>query len=172
MLKSTFLHLKGIGKKTERTLWNKGITTWEVYAASFQKQLSLFSEYAVNNPISESIAAYENDDLSFFAKTLPASEYYRIALEFPQDVLKEFGITGDFIHTPVSQGYVSAKYSQVFNNVLSMDKQNSYRSDFQECDWKIDEKKGQRQGCPLPCSGNERLFCCPLRRAEFRAYSY
>lgn len=87
MLKSTFLHLKGIGKKTERTLWNKGITTWESYAGSFQKQLPLFSEYAVNNPISESIAAYENDDLAFFAETLPTSEYYRIALEFPQDVI-------------------------------------------------------------------------------------
>jgi uncharacterized protein YprB with RNaseH-like and TPR domain/predicted nuclease with RNAse H fold/dephospho-CoA kinase len=87
MLKSTFQHLKGVGEKTERTLWSKGITTWESYAASFQKQLSLFSGFSENTPISESIAAYEDGDIAFFAKTLPTSEYYRVALEFPEDVI-------------------------------------------------------------------------------------
>lgn len=87
MLKSTFQHLKGIGKKTERTLWRKGFTTWGRYVASFQKQLPLFSEDSIDTPLSESIAAYEGGDMFFFANTLPTAEYYRVALEFPQDVL-------------------------------------------------------------------------------------
>ena len=87
MLKSTFQHLKGIGKKTERNFWDKGFTTWELYAASFQKQQRLFSELYLNHLLSDSIAAYESGDMAFFANTLPTAEYYRVALEFPQDVL-------------------------------------------------------------------------------------
>lgn len=87
MLKSTFQHLKGIGPKTERELWTKGITTWDSYVASLPKQLSLFSEITPNTPLNESITAYESGDMSFFFNSLKTSEYYRVALEFPEDVL-------------------------------------------------------------------------------------
>lgn len=88
MLKSTFQHIKGVGKKTERALWRKGFTSWERYVSSFQKkQPSLFSKLSLDTRLSESIAAYESGDMSFFATTLPTAEYYRVALEFPKDVL-------------------------------------------------------------------------------------
>lgn len=87
MLKSTFQHLKGVGKKSERALWQNGFTTWERYAASFPKQCCLFGPPISDCPLDESLAAYERGDMTFFAKTLPTAEYYRVALEFPQDVL-------------------------------------------------------------------------------------
>ena len=87
MLKSTFQHLKGVGKKTERTLWGKGLTTWDAYDAFFTKQLPLFNGTPINTTLGESMEAYEKGDMSFFANTLPTAEYYRVALEFPQDVL-------------------------------------------------------------------------------------
>lgn len=87
MLKSTFQHLKGIGKKSEKALWEKGLTTWERYAASFPKQYCLFGPPISDCPLEASMAAYEQGDMDFFAKALPTAEYYRVALEFPQDVL-------------------------------------------------------------------------------------
>lgn len=88
MLKSTFQHLKGIGKKAERALWEKGFATWEQYIASFQKQYSLFGDtHPAGSPLDESMAAYERGDMHFFANVLPPLEYYRVVLEFPKDVL-------------------------------------------------------------------------------------
>jgi len=87
MLKSTFQHLKGIGKKTERAFWEKGFTTWDNYLSSTPKQYSLFREDPVSHILSESIGAHEAGDMDFFAKSLPTSEYYRILLEYPEDVL-------------------------------------------------------------------------------------
>ena len=87
MLKSTFQHLKGVGKKTEKVLWEKGFTTWEAYDAFFQRQPSLFSRFPINTPLRESMEAYEKGDMAYFANTLPTAEYYRVALEFPQDVI-------------------------------------------------------------------------------------
>ncbi|MGC8494757.1 MAG: ribonuclease H-like domain-containing protein [Syntrophobacteraceae bacterium] len=87
MLKSTFQHLRGIGKKSEKSLWERGLTTWERYDASFPKQTCLFGSIDSDSPLSDSIAAYERGDMGFFAKLLPAAEYYRVALEFPNDVL-------------------------------------------------------------------------------------
>ncbi|MDO9067587.1 MAG: DUF429 domain-containing protein [Deltaproteobacteria bacterium] len=63
------------------------MTTWEQYVASLPKQLSLFDELSLETPLSKSIKAYASGDMAFFANTLSKAEYYRIALEFPQDVL-------------------------------------------------------------------------------------
>ncbi len=29
MLKHTFLHIKGVGRQMERTLWEAGVTSWQ-----------------------------------------------------------------------------------------------------------------------------------------------
>lgn len=86
MLLATFQHIKGIGKITELALWDKGITTWEKYINNTGRQLSLFEKETIT-PLNESIKAYENGNLAFFANRLPRSEYYRIALTYPQDTI-------------------------------------------------------------------------------------
>lgn len=86
MLLSTFQHIKGIGKITELALWDKGITTWEKYIKNNGCQLSLFQKETIT-PLNESIKAYKNGNLAFFANRLPRSEYYRIALTYPQDTI-------------------------------------------------------------------------------------
>ncbi|PXF55631.1 MAG: hypothetical protein C4B58_14815 [Deltaproteobacteria bacterium] len=86
MLLSTFQHIKGIGKKTELALWDNGITTWEKYIKNNGHQLSLFEKETITT-LNESIKAYKNGNLAFFANRLPRSEYYRIALTYPQDTI-------------------------------------------------------------------------------------
>jgi len=86
MLRNTFRHIKGIGKKSEISLWEKGITDWEKYLKTNGNQLTLFENHK-RNPILSSINAYKKGDIDFFARTLPHSEYYRIALTYPGETL-------------------------------------------------------------------------------------
>lgn len=89
MLKSTFQHIKGIGKKTERELWSRGLKTWDDYEKAQPLQYSLFNDFPPENDslLYKSKLAYEKGDLNFFSKYLSTAEYYRIALEFPDQVL-------------------------------------------------------------------------------------
>lgn len=87
MLTLTFQHIKGIGHKTERSLWNRGILTWEQHIASVPEQRTLFETSSTVSILSDSITAYKEENIAFFANSLPRSEFYRIALEFPKDVL-------------------------------------------------------------------------------------
>lgn len=85
MLKSTFQHLRGVGKKKEALLWQAGVTSWERYRGS--EQFSLFGGFAGGGELSASFEAYERGDVEFFASSLPHDEHYRIALEYPDEVL-------------------------------------------------------------------------------------
>lgn len=84
MLLSTFQHLKGIGKKTERGLWLSGALSWDDWEAKQAIQLSLFADNEFQDSLLySSRKAFKEEDAEFFAKRLPPSEYYRIALSFP-----------------------------------------------------------------------------------------
>ncbi len=87
MLKSTFLHLKGISKKKEKHLWAKGILSWKDYKSYFGEQLTIFDDDETDHALSESETAYENSNIAFFGDLLPTSDYYRVALEYPEDVI-------------------------------------------------------------------------------------
>jgi uncharacterized protein YprB with RNaseH-like and TPR domain len=86
MLESTFQHIPGIGKKTEALLWSKGVTDWYKYLKLNGKQLSFFKS-PITDPIETTIDAFRNGNTIFFAKSLPKSEFYRVALAYPEDTL-------------------------------------------------------------------------------------
>lgn len=84
-IKSTFLHLKGFGKKTEQRLWEKGVLDWEHYNTLEQQDNLFYNGFATI--LEDSFVAYKKKDVDFFAQTLPRNEYCRLALSFPEDVL-------------------------------------------------------------------------------------
>jgi len=86
MLLSTFQHIRGIGKKTELSLWEKGITDWGKYLKLNGKQFPLFKQDSIN-PVESSIKAYKEGNLAFFSNNLPKREYYRVALAYPEETL-------------------------------------------------------------------------------------
>ena len=87
MLKSTFQHLKGISKKKEQELWNNGTLTWDMYKKKIGEQFTLFDRDYSHHKLIETEKSYKNQDMVFFKENLNPSEYYRIALEYPNDVL-------------------------------------------------------------------------------------
>ena len=87
MLISTFSHIKGVGPKKEQNLWREGITTWYKHPGN---QKNLLSELGLPRPaipLSSSIRAFQLGDMDFFARHLPSSLHYRVALSFPEETL-------------------------------------------------------------------------------------
>jgi uncharacterized protein YprB with RNaseH-like and TPR domain/predicted nuclease with RNAse H fold/dephospho-CoA kinase len=89
MLSSTFIHLAGIGAKTERGLWSSGVMSWEDFESRRSAQLSLFTsnEDSSISELADSKRALLEEDADFFARSLPKHEHYRIALSFPSKTL-------------------------------------------------------------------------------------
>jgi uncharacterized protein YprB with RNaseH-like and TPR domain/predicted nuclease with RNAse H fold/dephospho-CoA kinase len=87
MLKSTFQHLQGVGKKSERALWLNGVTTWDEYKCLAGSQLTLFEDVELSHVLLESVRALETGDVSYFAERLSPGDYYRIALAYPEKTI-------------------------------------------------------------------------------------
>ncbi|MBE0616456.1 MAG: DUF429 domain-containing protein, partial [Proteobacteria bacterium] len=91
MLAKSFLHFPGIGPKRERELWRSGIYCWDDFFSRGARQLHLFCDSSGSrwdDPLAaESKLALAQGDTSFFARLLPKSEHYRIAVAFPSNTL-------------------------------------------------------------------------------------
>ena len=87
MLRATFRHLDGIGEKTEKDLWEAGITTWEDLEHIHRYEQLAFLPDVTTSPIrkalTQSRVALREGDADFFAERLPGPEHYRIALSYP-----------------------------------------------------------------------------------------
>lgn len=91
MLENTFCHFRGISRRRELELWQRGVTTWDELSSHLQPQYSLFggdhSKAPIAQQITESRCALTNDDISYFASHLDRQEHFRIGLAFPRDTL-------------------------------------------------------------------------------------
>ena len=70
MLRSTFLHLPGIGPVREKRLWAQGVRTWEDLAAAEADSLA-------GQGAQESCQRLADGDWNYFDQRLPASEKWR-----------------------------------------------------------------------------------------------
>lgn len=89
MLKHTFIHLPGIGAKTEARLWARGVLNWDEYESELPPQLGFFAneETPIAASLAASRAALESGNTDFFADRLSPGDFYRIALTFPEETL-------------------------------------------------------------------------------------
>lgn len=88
MLQQTFLHLPGIGKKTESSLHQQGILSWHDFfkqdeIAGFSKKRLLFCKDILRASKNALLA----DDAVFFASLLPLAEHYRAFSAFQEHAL-------------------------------------------------------------------------------------
>lgn len=90
ILPETFVHLDGIGPKTERRLWQAGILDWETLART-----PLARRANIAGALERSRHALERGDLDYFFMELPASERWRAFADFgPQFVAVDIETTG------------------------------------------------------------------------------
>lgn len=87
MLEQTFIHIPGIGQKTERELWQLGITSWDEYSTFFTRPAPISSALRrrLENYIPQSLEAVQRRDAAFFARLSKLGEAWRLFPEFADE---------------------------------------------------------------------------------------
>lgn len=86
MLKQTFLHVPGVGYKTEQDIWSKNIFSWDQFLES-KKRESIRRFEVIEDYLIKSKKALKKKDVKFFLKSLPKSEYWRLYPNFKDSTL-------------------------------------------------------------------------------------
>ena len=79
ILQRTFVHAPGVGQKTERALWEDGVTSWSKFLtcpSALPKSLRLRPQTL--RVIEQSARALDEGDVGFFSETLPRQEWWRL----------------------------------------------------------------------------------------------
>lgn len=95
MIENSFIHIQGIGPKTERRIWQKGVTNWTGFISHRGTVISPGKDPLVRMQVEESIANYDN--IKYFADRLPASDRWRMFGEFKKKaVYLDIETSGDY----------------------------------------------------------------------------
>jgi len=97
MLEQTFIHIPGVGPKTERELWQSGIRSWDDFTAILRPSapMSPGLRRRLEDYIPQSIEAVKNRDAGFFARLSALGEAWRLFPEFAsQCVFLDIETTG------------------------------------------------------------------------------
>jgi len=76
MLERTFIHIQGIGPKTERHLWQRGIVTWDRFLARSETIFSDQRDRFVHEELADSLT--HRHDIRFFEERLSSAEVWRL----------------------------------------------------------------------------------------------
>jgi uncharacterized protein len=95
MIENTFIHIQGIGPKTERNIWQKGITDWAGFLCHKGNVISPAKDKLIRMQLEDSLAHYE--DIEYFDDRLPASDKWRMYGNFrARSVYLDIETSGDY----------------------------------------------------------------------------
>lgn len=103
MLKHTFFHIPGIGRSTERRLWENGVSDWDVFSASIDSvAIAETSRQLAPQILEHSRTCLDSRNHQFFSKTLGLQEAWRAFPDFRDkcvylDIETDGGWEGDSI---------------------------------------------------------------------------
>jgi uncharacterized protein YprB with RNaseH-like and TPR domain len=80
VLRNTFIHIQGIGEKTEQGLWQRGIRTWEDFLNTPGPQFSPGRDLFVRQDLELSLL--HRKDIRFFSDRLSAGHMWRLFEDF------------------------------------------------------------------------------------------
>lgn len=82
MLKNTFIHIPGIGPKTEHRFWNSGIHRWEDFTRYYPTRLSPAKKDTIISYLEASKQNLKSDNPNYFSDLLPSHQHWRFFPEF------------------------------------------------------------------------------------------
>jgi len=83
MLTNTFLHIPGVGKRTETNLWRAGCRDWKCFLEGIENyRLGTASRETARNVIQKSAESLANAEHQYFAKALGVTEAWRAFHDF------------------------------------------------------------------------------------------
>jgi uncharacterized protein YprB with RNaseH-like and TPR domain len=87
MLRQTFVHIPGVGHRTEQRLWRSGIRTWDDFsAARWPDRIGQRLAWRIEEEVSRSADALRRGRHQYFARRLPSSDRWRAWKDFRRDV--------------------------------------------------------------------------------------
>lgn len=81
MLKSTFIHIPGIGPAAERKLWDKGLLDWDRLERAVPELYTGDKALTVSEFLRQSNQAYVKRDLHYFYRSFPRDALWRLVPE-------------------------------------------------------------------------------------------
>lgn len=104
MLESTFVHVQGVGRATEDSLWRKGITTWSEFLS--ESKVPRISEERKGRMDSELLLGLERlgqGDSRYFCERLREKHMWRLLKDFaPRTAYLDIETTGLSLRSPVT----------------------------------------------------------------------
>ncbi len=82
MLKNTFIHIPGIGIKTEQQFWESGIQHWNRFPGDHSIRFSSAKKDIIEAYLEESHQHFESGDPNYFSKRMPTNLHWRFFPEF------------------------------------------------------------------------------------------
>ena len=83
MLKNTFQHVKGIGRETERTLWENGVLSWDcLLSSSFPRCPVRLNLDKLKKELEFSSENLQRKNIDYFIEHLPVKEVWRLFPHF------------------------------------------------------------------------------------------
>ncbi len=132
MLRQTFLHISGIGYKTEKRIWQAGIRSWEDALSNDQVKSSGLAKglrAKIQNQTIELKMALERKDAKFFYKLQHLGESWRLFHEFSDQLLfldiETTGLSSAFDRITLIGLYDGKKY-RVFVQGINLDEVRNY----------------------------------------------
>lgn len=95
MLNNTFVHIQGIGPKTERSIWDRGIKTWSDFLMNEDVIFSPPKDDRIRNDLTVSMAHW--NDVQFFVERLSSAHTWRLYESFKEKAV--------FLDIETSGGY-------------------------------------------------------------------
>ena len=87
MLRETFVHIPGVGYRTEERLWRSGIRTWDDFAAARRPpRIAAPLARRIEDELDRSAEALRKGRQRYFARKLPPRDRWRAWREFRRDV--------------------------------------------------------------------------------------
>ncbi len=86
MLTNTFLHVRGVGPRIERRIWEQGAHSWDAFLEN-HREIALASKLKerLRRDLDASRRALDDRDCAFFARRLPPNMFWRLYGTFRND---------------------------------------------------------------------------------------
>ncbi|WP_319407055.1 ribonuclease H-like domain-containing protein [uncultured Desulfosarcina sp.] len=82
MLRQTFIHIPGIGPKTEQRFWAAGVDGWDAFFDDAALKLPASKRKTIAEALTESRHQLDRRNPGYFARRIPASHQWRLFSEF------------------------------------------------------------------------------------------
>ena len=87
MLTNSFIHIQGIGPKTEQRLWDSGFRDWNSYSGDLAIPISASRKYFLVKGIEESKKHLDSHNPAYFSKLLPSNQCWRLFPDFRESTV-------------------------------------------------------------------------------------